>query len=205
MKNSLGTAGLTYVRHHYSSRHIYDCPHSTVVVSYTCVIKISAHWVLRSMETTCQSVTNLTSFFLSFSSTFLFKMFFFMFTISHTVLPYVLPTHPHLFLSTFLRPSLIPVQCVAPPLAWYMGTQVEVWGWMITLWKGWYLRRGDMGEEEDTGTGVTAPHNAPWPGTLMQTQVSHPQQTSRFHLNIDDKLSIFAIMGKLTYTQQHHT
>ncbi len=76
------------------------------------------------------------------------------------------------------RPSLTPVRYVAPPPAWSTGVRAEVWGWKTVPWRGWYLRRGDTEEDAGTGTGVTAPHSAPWPDTQTQTRVSHSNVAS---------------------------
>lgn len=106
-------------------------------------------------------------------------------TLSHPLLPYVLPICPSPFLYFLLssplrphRPSLTPVRCVAPPPAWSTGVQAGVWGWTTTPWRGWCLRRGDTEEDADTGTGVTVPHSAPWPDTPTQTRVSHSKLAS---------------------------
>lgn len=81
-----------------------------------------------------------------------------------------------LFLCSLLhlhRPSQTPARCVAPPPVWSMVEQAGVWGWTTTPWRGWFPRRGGMEEDADTGTGVIVPRSAPWPDTLMQTQVIH--------------------------------
>lgn len=92
--------------------------------------------------------------------------------LSPAVFPSLLsPPRPH-------RPSPTPVRCVAPPPAWSTGVRAAAWGWTTTPWRGWCLRRGDMEEDADTGTGVTVPRSAPWPDTPTQTRVSHSQWTS---------------------------